>query len=678
MSDTDYLLDDLNGAQRAAVTHFKGPLLILSGAGSGKTRVITRRIAYLIAHYSVEPRSIIGLTFTNKSAEEMAQRVDRLLGDSVDSSGPRLGTFHSLGSRIIRNYIDLLDIKPDSDFTIFDQNDQKKLIKEVLRDLDVSTDDFPPGMVLSFISKAKHDLIDPENFRGEKSGELDDYLLGVVDSVYRNYQQRLEENNALDFGDLIRLATKILVSPSSIVEKWKNEIKFLLVDEYQDTNHGQYVFSQLLLDGHRNICVVGDDDQAIFGWRGADISNILEFEEDFPRAEVLHLQTNYRSTNCILQAANAVIKNNNSRKSKSMKPYREEGKKLTVYCAEDQGKEARFVTRKILKLVSSGVNLGRMGVLYRVNTLTRPLEEALVKENISYEVVRGTRFYERKEIKDLLAYLRVICNPFDNVSLLRIINTPRRGIGSKTVSQLRSTSDEQNVPLWELLHSGAGLVEGILSSRQLSRVRSFVDVMERLRSYKKSNKLSQLVQELVDIIDYFNYLEKRYDAHSAVERKDNVKELIGQIEVVEGEESLKKFLENVALESDIGRFEGESDKVSLLTLHSAKGLEFDHVFIVGFEEGIIPHRRSIEENRLEEERRLCYVGMTRAKDGLYLSYTRERFLYGNKFRNNPSRFLEEIPPEYIESSGSYFQGKGDRGCEKRRTPNLSWRDYLRG
>jgi len=671
------LLRDLNPEQVEAVTHYEGPLLVLSGAGSGKTRVITHRVAYLIDHYDVDPGSILGLTFTNKAAEEMNKRLEKLLPVQLSDRSPWLGTFHALGAQLLRQVIETLDRGYDRFFTIYDQSDQKKAIKEVMVDQDISTEEYQPGMIASFINDAKNELIGPEDFRSEMAGKIDDYMLRIISRVYKSYQEKLEEWNGLDFGDLIRLPTVLLEENEEPVRAWRERFDFLLVDEYQDTNHAQYVMASQLAHPEDNLCVVGDDDQAIFGWRGADVSNILEFEEDFPKAKVIHLSKNYRSKKPILRAANAVIKNNQLRKKKKMEPKRGEGEGIFVYAAGDEEEEARFLARKINELRRNGVKLGEMAILYRVNPLSRGIEKKLVERNIPYEIVRGTRFYERKEIKDILAYLRVVCNPHDDLHLLRIINTPRRGIGAKTEEAIRQSARADDASIWEKLIEIEQCPE--ISGRQESRLSSFAELVEKLRRRREELELTRFVKELIAEVEYFSFLKKEYDPESAEDRKNNVRELIGQIQEAGSENlDLEEFLENVALESDVDGFEDQRDKVSLLTLHSAKGLEFGYVFMPAMEDGLLPHDRSVEEQRLEEERRLCYVGLTRAKERVFISYTESRYLYGQRFSHPPSRFLEEIPGEELKriSSGN---GKNSRKSSQTKVRNRggdNWKDFL--
>ncbi|MBS3764992.1 UvrD-helicase domain-containing protein [Candidatus Bipolaricaulota bacterium] len=670
------LLGELNPEQVKAVTHHQGPLLVLSGAGSGKTRVITHRIAYLIEHYGVRPDGILGLTFTNKAAEEMNGRLNELLGGKMEHGSPWLGTFHALGAEFLRRYVDELGRGYDRSFTIYDQSDQKEAIKEVMVDLDISTEEFQPGMMASFINEAKNELIGPEEFRSEKAGEIDDYMLRTVSRIYSHYQEKLEEWNGLDFGDLIRIPTELLEEDREPVRGWKERFKFLLVDEYQDTNHAQYVLANQLAEPENNICVVGDDDQAIFGWRGADVSNILEFEEDYPNSRVVNLSKNYRSRKPILRAANGIISNNQFRKPKEMEPNRGEGEALYIHNASDEEGEAEFLANRINQLWKGGVELGEIAILYRVNPLSRGIEKKLVEESIPYEIVRGTRFYERKEIKDVLGYLRVLCNPDDDLHLLRIVNTPRRGIGKKTQEVVRLRAREEGVSIWSLLTGTEKPTD--LSGRQWSQLKSFVELIKGLRGRRGEVELVDFVNEVVAELGYFSYLEKEYDPGSAEDRKNNVRELIGQIKDMDsGEVALEDFLENIALESDVDEFEDRRDKVSLLTLHSAKGLEFGYVFLAAMEDGLLPHRRSLDEGTIEEERRLCYVGLTRAKERVFLSYTDSRFLYGQRYNNVPSRFLGEIPDEElerVEKGRCDFEDSGNAGTYSQE--GGGWKDYL--
>ncbi|MCF7889641.1 UvrD-helicase domain-containing protein [Candidatus Bipolaricaulota bacterium] len=677
MNKSKELLEELNPEQISAVTHYKGPMLVLSGAGSGKTRVITHRAAYLVDHYGVEPSNILGLTFTNKAADEMNERLENLLPRQLDGRSPWLGTFHALGAQLLRDLVEELGRGYDRYFTIYDQSDQKKAVKETMVDLDISTEEFQPGMIASLINEAKNDLIGPDEFRSEKAGELDDYTLRMVSRVYNTYQEKLEDWNGLDFGDLIRLPTVLLEKDLESVRRWRERFKFLLVDEYQDTNHAQYVMASQLAAPENNICVVGDDDQAIFSWRGADVSNLLEFEEDYPDARVVHLSRNYRSKKPILRAANAIIENNKLRKQKEMEPERGEGKSITIYNATDEEDEADFLVRQINKLRENGAELGEIAVLYRVNPLSRGVEKKLVKRNIPYEIVRGTRFYERKEVKDVLAYLRVICNPHDDLHLLRIINTPRRGIGSRTEEAIRRSARRRGASVWDVLTGEEEPSE--LSSRQISRLKAFEEMIEDMRERRGERDLVDYVKGMISEIGYFSFLEKEYDPESAEDRRNNVRELIGQIKETDDETpDLEEFLENVALESDVDSYEDQRNKVSLLTLHSAKGLEFGYVFMVAMEDGLLPHKRSLEEGGMEEERRLCYVGLTRAKNRVILSYTDSRFLYGQRFSHLPSRFLEEIPEEekiYLEGKPGTLSSEGD-GSRVSSGSGGNWKDFV--
>ena len=641
------ILKDLNPYQREAVEHFEGPLLILAGSGSGKTRVITHRIAYLIEAYKVPPSNILGVTFTNKAAEEMRSRVERLIGTH---EAPWIKTFHATCARILREHIEKLPPYTQN-FSILDENDQREIITKIMRELDLPTDKISPQLIASLIDRAKDDLIAPQEFLSKRAGEIDGFLLEITDRVYQSYQRSLERSNALDFGDLIRLTVKLLQEHLALLNYYRDRFRFILIDEYQDTNFAQYIFSRLLAEKYENICVVGDDDQAIFGWRGADVRNLLRFEEDFPAAKIVELKRNYRSTQRILRAAHFVIKNNPVRKEKELQPVREEGEPIVLYSATDELDEAEYVAREITRLWrSNNERLDEIAVLYRVNTLSRALEESLIRWGIPYEVVRGLKFYERMEIKDILAYLRFIVNPKDDLSLLRILNKPRRGIGDKTVTALQSYARSFKISLWEgIQHIIAENTH--LNSGQLKKLEEFVAIMSDLIKRQEELSLSALTEHLLNKTGYVSALAG--GVLEAEERLGNIRELLGQMREFElsHEGGVREFLENISLFSEADSYRAESGRVALMTLHCAKGLEFKHVFIVGLEENIMPHSRSLRDGTLEEERRLYYVGLTRAKDRVYLTYTHRRSLYGTVLFNAPSRFILEMPDEDLEVCG---------------------------
>jgi len=621
------ILSGLNPAQLEAVTHFEGPLLVIAGAGSGKTRVITQRIAYLIGHHGVPPEEILGVTFTNKAAEEMRTRVARLLGERKT---PWIGTFHSTCARILRQWAHLLGY--ERSFTIIDERDSRELLTRALKELEI--EGFSPAMVASFIERAKDELLTPEDFFRRYGGRLDDYLLEMVYNAYRHYQRALERSNSLDFADLIRLAVRLLQENLKVLELYRERLRFILIDEYQDINYAQYIFARLLVERYENICVVGDDDQAIYAWRGADPSWLLRFEQDFPNAKVVRLGINYRSPGRLLRAAQVLIKNNRLRQEKELEAIKGDGLPIRLYAALDGLDEAYYITAEIERLRRvEGVELREVAVLYRVNTLSRTLEEALIAQGIPYEVVRGLRFYERMEVKDLISYLRLIVNPTDELSLLRIINRPRRGIGKRTIATIQSHARQERIPLWKALEQ---IGDNVINATTRKRIKEFIELMERLWAQAGELRPAELA-ELV--LERTAYLKSLQDDPAAEERRGNIKELLGQLRE---HESLEEFLEGLALLSEAdGR--SPEERVALMTLHVAKGLEFDVVFIIGLEEGLLPHSRAIQEDGIEEERRLIYVGMTRAKQRLYLSFAAQRSLYGNLMFNPPSRFLTELP-----------------------------------
>jgi DNA helicase-2/ATP-dependent DNA helicase PcrA len=638
----DAILQDLNPYQREAVTHFEGPLLIIAGAGSGKTRTITHRIAYLMAHYKVPPQHILGVTFTNKAAEEMQRRVARLVGTSKT---PWMKTFHSTAAAILREQIHHLGGNYNRNFTILDEDDTRAAIAQTIKELGYSDEGITPAFVANVIDRAKDELIGPEEFANRRLGAFDSSLLELLDRIYKHYQRRLEASNALDFADLIRLTVRLFQERLDILNFYRDRFRFIVIDEYQDTNYAQYILSRMLAEKYENICVVGDDDQSIFGWRGADPTNIFKFEHDFPNCKVVQLKSNYRSTARILRAASSVISNNQLRKPKELIAERPEGERLYLYPAHNEHDEADFVARQIWELHhSKGVPLNHIAVLYRVNTLSRVLEESLMRWNIPYEIVRGLKFYERAEIKDLLAYLRFLSNPHDDLSLLRILNKPRRGIGDKTIATLQMQARSERCSLWEAIERASE--NGRLSTGARKRLHEFSELINSLREYAAAHSPSELTDELLRRTGYVTELQA--NSLESEERLGNIREFIGYLKEFEQRGGLQEFLEEVALISEADTYSGEQERVALMTLHSAKGLEFDYVFLVGMEENLLPHARSIKEGTVEEERRLCYVGLTRAKERVYLSFTSQRALYGSVLFNAPSRFIWELPKEDLE------------------------------
>lgn len=639
------LLNDLNPAQKKAVLETEGPLLVFAGAGSGKTRVLTYRIAYLIQEKGISPRNILAVTFTNKAADEMRERVEHLLGGSA--KGIWISTFHSACARILRQHIDRLGF--GRNFAIYDEEDQERHLKAVMKELELDFKMFHPRAMQSRIDQLKNMGITPEQYRPSAFNIFEKRLA----LVYQRYQEDLHRNNGVDFGDLLVLVTLLFKKFPEVLNSYQHLCRYVMVDEFQDTNLIQYQLIRRLVEGHRNICVVGDDDQSIYRWRGAEVGNILNFEKDFPGTRVVTLEQNYRSTRHILQAANHVVRRNRLRKEKVLWTENPEGELLTLYVAEDEEDEAGFVVRKIHEHIHSNPKGSEkpyqdIAVFYRINAQSRALEEELVKNQIPYTIVGGVKFYERKEIKDILAYLRLMANPSDGISLKRIINHPPRGIGEKTVENLVAFSRERGLSLYEGM--GEALKEDWLSHGVRERIRGFIDLIEELRQEAKSLSLSQLTVSLLSRTGYLERL-KEEGTDEAFSRIENVNELVSLLtELDEGEEtiSLEAFLDRVSLVTSVDLYEDKENRVSLMTLHCAKGLEFPVVFIIGMEEGLLPHyRRGEEIEDLEEERRLCYVGITRAKERLYLSRAERRSTFGVGRANLPSRFLDELPFELI-------------------------------
>lgn len=631
---------ELNEAQRKAVTYGNGPLLVLAGAGSGKTRVITYRIVYLVEKMKVNPENILAITFTNKAANEMKERVQRLLKEKA--VGLNVSTFHSACVKILKDNAEKLGFKKY--FVIYDTDDQQNLIKECLKELNLDEKKYPPAVCLEKISGYKEKLISAE----EAFDKSKDIKEKTISNVYLLYQKKLKENNAFDFDDLIMKTVELFKKYPDVLEYYREKFKYILVDEYQDTNHAQYVFVKLLAEKHRNLMVVGDDDQSIYSFRGADIRNILEFEEDFPDAFVVKLERNYRSTQNILDAANEVIKHNFSRKEKRL--FTEKGKGDRIYFAELQNEhhEALFIGNEIERLVSKGEYYYKnFAVLYRTNAQSRVFEEVFLKMGIPHRIFGGVRFFQRKEIKDLVAYLRLVENEEDNMSLRRIINVPKRGIGSKTIEQLEQISAQKGKSIFQLI------IEGNLpmSSSTCKKLREFALLIKELKELKKRVRIPELIENIISKTGYLEELQNE-GTEEANDRIENIKEFISVAEefVLRNEEgSLEEFLSEIALYTDLDKYNDEDDAVILMTLHSAKGLEFPVVFLAGMDEGIFPHYKSIFDTKeLEEERRLCYVGITRAKEILYLTRAWQRNLYGRSSYYDKSRFVKEIPKRLIK------------------------------
>ena len=645
-------LDTLNPAQREAVEKTEGPVLILAGAGSGKTRVLTTRIGHLIEDKGVQPANILAITFTNKAANEMRERVEETL--ESDASDMWISTFHSCCVRILRK--DINRIGYNRSFVIYDSADQVTLVKDCLKELNLNDKVFEPKMIISTISGAKDKLYDPKQF---KAMHMNDNRMSKIADVYALYQDRLKRNSALDFDDLIFKTVELLKSDKEVLDYYRNRFKYIMVDEYQDTSKAQYELIKILAKEHQNICVVGDDDQSIYGWRGADIRNILEFEKDYDDVHVVKLEQNYRSTQIILDAANTVISNNIERKRKRLWSEKKDGELIKIQVAQDEIEESDFVADMIAKISrEQNRSYKDFAVLYRANAQSRSVEDALNRSQIPYNIYGGTKFYERKEIKDLIAYLRVIQNPQDDISIKRIINVPRRGIGLRTIEKIEDRASLKQESIYSVLIDIETNSE--ISTKARNSISEFVDnVIGTLRTMREVYPVSKLIEKVIESIDYYGYIDELYkgDKEEAEVRKDNVKEFISvamEFEQNSEEKDLETFLTGVALTSESSE-EEEIDKVSLMTIHTSKGLEFPVVFIVGMEDGLFPIARavrSMSDSEIEEERRLCYVGITRAKEILYLTLTQKRTLYGKTNPSIASRFMEELPKECIERLNS--------------------------
>lgn len=668
------LFQGLNKEQAEAVSTINGPMLILAGAGSGKTKVLTCRVAYLLQQ-GVRPYRILAITFTNKAAAEMRERVDKIAGSAAKDVW--LFTFHAFCARILRFDIDKLG-DYSNNFAIYDTTDTKNLIKQILKEMNLDEKRFPPASIISQISNAKNKLQTPEAYWREAS----DFFSQQVAKIYVAYQEKLRANNAVDFDDLLLLTLQLLQSNTEVREKYQNKFDYLMVDEYQDTNHAQYLLTKVLAGKHKNICVVGDADQSIYGWRGADIQNILDFEKDYPDAKLVKLEQNYRSTEVILDAANAVIKNNSGRKPKNLWTDKGTGTKITYFRAIDERDEARFVIEQMQELqTKENAKLGDMAVLYRTNTQSRVFEEMLIKSGISYSIVGGTKFYERKEIKDIISYMRLIYNPNDSLSLLRVINVPRRGIGDATLGRLQAYAAENNETLFNVI-SNASVVPG-LSSRFVGKLDELAAVLFELMGDATDLPVKQFITNVMNKTGYLEELENSRSAQDQ-SRIENLKELLSVAEDFEDkarrnneEPTLENFLADVALVADIDDADLEDDSVTLMTLHSAKGLEFPTVFLVGMEEGIFPHARTLlDENEIEEERRLCYVGITRAEKHLYLSNARMRMIFGHTVSYPPSRFLDEVPfalkEEFVRPTPQRVVVQNTTGQRMERQQSSNW------
>ena len=641
------ILNGLNDKQYEAVVNTEGPVLVIAGAGSGKTKVLTHKIAYLIQEEKALPWNILAITFTNKAANEMKERIAMLVEENAKDIW--MGTFHSICVRILRKHIEKIGY--DSSFVIFDTSDQKSLIKKCLKELQIDDKQISEKSVQAEISNAKNEMLEPDQYSLKAHG---DFRREKIANVYELYQKRLKENNSIDFDDIINFTIKIFQENPEIQNYYSSKFKYILVDEYQDTNKSQFTLVKMLAEVHQNITVVGDNDQGIYSFRGADISNILNFEKDFKGTKIIKLEQNYRCTGNILKAANAIIKNNETKYEKKLWTENEEGNLPTVYSADNEYDEASFIVEQISRLKREGnYKYSDFAVLYRMNTQSRAIEDILRREAIPYKMVGGLKFYERKEIKDIVSYLRLAQNTSDNLSLTRIINEPKRGIGKTSLDKITDLAIQNETSMYEVIKNADkyGLNRVFLNSRD------FVDLIEEAKIKKDEMPISEFIQYMLKKSGYIKALEdeKTIEAENRIENLEEFLTVAIEFEKEEAENNLQNFLEGMTLSSDIDNLEESEESVTLMTLHSAKGLEFPVVFLVGMEEGIFPGYRSIgEPDEVEEERRLCYVGVTRAKENLFLTCSKMRTIFGSTSCNLPSRFLEEIPSDLLEGYDEAF------------------------
>ena len=625
------MLDELNDRQKEAVLYNDGPLLILAGAGSGKTKTLTTKIAYLIEHEHISPYSILAITFTNKAAKEMKDRLFLTVGNDVKKL--TVSTFHSFGLKLLRENYERLGY--EKNFVIMDSDDSLTVVKKIIKDMGYDPKIYNPKAIRNKISSCKNEMISPAMY---ERYAVSDYEK-TIQQVYEKYQDKLKRNNSVDFDDLLLLPIELFKKNEDLLEKYQDLYRYILIDEYQDTNEAQYILTKLLSDKYRNITCVGDDSQSIYSFRGANYKNILNFEKDYKDAKIILLEENYRSTSNILDAANNVIKHNKQRKDKNLWTNRGVGEKIKYYRAYDEKDEAHYVVSKINELVNKGVEYKDIAVLYRTNAQSRVMEEELLKENLPYRVVGSFYFYSRKEIKDLIAYLRLIHNSTDNVSLLRVINTPKRGIGLKTIENLTQIADDNEISIYEAINSGKEL--------------EFKNLIERLKEVSENLTLTELIDKVLDASGMRQELESEdsLEAEVRLENLEEFKSITKAFEEAEGSVSLEEFLLEISLVSDVEEYKDDPNRISLMTVHSVKGLEFNYVFVIGLEEGIFPHMNSLmESSDVEEERRLMYVAITRAKDDLHLINARRRTLFGKEQINPTSRFLNEIPKELLETN----------------------------
>lgn len=644
------LIEGLNDKQKEAVLTTDGPCLVIAGAGSGKTKVLTHKIAYLMAEKHVKPWNILAITFTNKAANEMKQRVEALVGDAAKDMW--IGTFHSICVRILRKSIDRIGF--DNSFLIFDTSDQKTLIKECMKTLKIDDKLFTDRSVLAEISNGKNEMLEPAAYKTKYAG---DFRKETIGEIYELYQKRLKENNAIDFDDIINFAIKILIENPDVLEYYADKFRYVLVDEYQDTNKAQFTLVTILASKYGNITVVGDNDQGIYSFRGADISNILNFEKDFPGTKIIKLEQNYRCTGNILNAANAVIKHNENKYEKKLWTENGEGALPVIHKSDDEYDEGRYIAEQINHLKREEYfKYSDFTILYRMNSQSRAIEEILRREDIPYKIVGGLKFYERKEIKDIISYLRLIYNPSDNISLKRVINEPKRGIGKTSVDSVQELSEKMGISMFEIIKNA----EQYGLNRLKANSTEFIQLIEEMRSKIEELSISELIKETLNKSGYVKALEEENttEAESRIQNLEEFLTVAIEFEEEEADNTLADFLEGITLSSDIDGMEDSEDSVTLMTLHSAKGLEFNTVFLVGMEEGIFPGYKSIGEPKdLEEERRLFYVGITRAKQYLYLTCAKKRTIFGSTSYNAISRFVQEIPEELLDGYEETFVEK---------------------
>ncbi len=632
------LLNELNPKQKEAVMETEGPCLVIAGAGSGKTKVLTYKISYLMKEKNIKPWNILAITFTNKAANEMKERVQALVGDAINDIW--LGTFHSICVRILRKFIDRIGF--DNSFAIFDTTDQKTLIKNCMKELNIDPKLFTERSILSEISNAKNDMLTPEKYEERANG---DYRREITAKVYHLYQKKLRENNAIDFDDIINFTINILTDNADVLEYYSEKFKYILVDEYQDTNKSQFMLVSILASRYGNITVVGDNDQSIYRFRGADITNILNFEKDFPGSKIVKLEQNYRCTGNILKAANEVIKHNENKYEKKLWTENDEGALPYVFCGEDEYEEASFIVQEINKLRREEYyKYSDFVVLYRMNSQSRAIEDILRREDIPYKIVGGLKFYERKEIKDTIAYLRLIANPSDNLSLERIINEPKRGVGKTSIENIGNIAAENGISMYQVIKEADKYIPRIYNN-----TREFINVIEELRGLDVP--ISELIKQTLNKTGYTQALknENTVEAESRIENLEEFLTVAMEFEKESADNSLNEFLNSISLSSDTDNIEETDNMVTLMTLHSAKGLEYPVVFLVGMEDGIFPGHKSIDNPEdIEEERRLFYVGITRARNYLYMTFAKKRTIFGSTSYNPPSRFVKEIPADLLD------------------------------